>query len=442
MDVMKKVLLTGATGVMGYASLPLLSSHPDSVSVRVLARHSAKNEKRLAPYQDKGVEVVWGDLMNYDDVRKASERTDMIIHLGGIVSPMADWHPEQTVKVNVGSMKNIIRAVDELGQKENTAVVYIGSVAQYESRDLDQPWGAAGDPLTPAYFDSYAYSKIEAERLLTESGIRRWVSLRQSGILHPGLLSKADDPIMFHVPLRGVLEWATVEDSARIVESLAVTDIPDDFWKRFYNISSGPSYRLSNYEFEKMLLEAMGCPSPEKVFDANWFATRNFHGMWYADADRLEEYLHFRADIPAAEYFKQMAKGLPWYFKLTPLAPAWIIKMSMKSVAKKEKLGTLWWLATGDEGRIKAHFGGREEWAKIPDWAHYPKMTADETERTDVPEDAVKEIDAGVMSSLEFDVPEELTCERGHHYRLTPRARLLGGHGCPECGRLRAQGIM
>lgn len=441
MNIMKKVLLTGATGVMGYASLPLLTSHSGELSVRVLARHSAKNEKKLTPFRKRGMEVAWGDLTSYEDVRRALEGVDILLHLGGMVSPLADRYPDKTVEVNVGSMENIISAINELKQTESTEVVYIGSVAQYGFHNLDNPWGETGEPLIPAFYDAYAYSKIEAERLLTESGIHRWVSLRQSGILHPGLLTKTDDPIMFHVPLRGVLEWATVEDSARLLESLCVTRLPEEFWRKFYNISSGPSYRLSNYEFEKIILKSTGCPPPEKIFEPHWFATRNFHGMWYVDSDRLEEYLHFRANVPVDEYFRNMTKGLPWYFKLSPLAPAWIIKLAMKRVAKKKGLGTLWWFETGDEGRIEAHFGSRKEWKEISGWGHQPEMTADESIRNNIPRNAVRKPGEAFPASPESDIPEELTCGKGHHYRLTPRARLLGGHVCPECGRLRAKGI-
>ena len=141
---------------------------------------------------------------------------------------------------------------------------------------------------------------------------------------------------MFHVPLRGVLEWATVEDSARAMVNLCRFDLPEDFWCRFYNIGSGPDYRLTNYEFECKLLKSINCPSPEKIFDTKWFVLRNFHGQWYSDSQVLEDYLHFRANIPVDEYFKQMSEKLPKYYKLAKIAPAPIIKMVMKQIANKD----------------------------------------------------------------------------------------------------------
>ena len=41
-------------------------------------------------------------------------------------------------------------------------------------------------------------------------------------------------------------------------------------------------YRLTNFEFEELLLGTLGIGSTKKLFDANWFILRNFHGQWYA----------------------------------------------------------------------------------------------------------------------------------------------------------------
>ena len=34
---------------------------------------------------------------------------------------------------------------------------------------------------------------------------------------------------MFHVPIRGVLEWATIEDSGRLLLNVCKDDVPE-FW--------------------------------------------------------------------------------------------------------------------------------------------------------------------------------------------------------------------
>ena len=444
-----KVFLTGATGVMGSAGLKFLTAEPEKYAVTVLARDSKRNRRKLLPFQEKGVKVIWGDLTNPADVEKGVRDAEIVLHVGGMVSPAADWYPEKTIEVNVSSMKNIVDAIRKIS-KENPAaqeakVIYIGSVSQYGNKSIPNHWGEVGDPLFPAKYDAYAYSKIEAERILAESGIKRWVSLRQTGILHPGLLMKASDPIAFHVPIRGVLEWVTAEDSGRLLERVCHRDVPEDFWCDFYNIGGGESYRMTNYEFECKILKAIGCPPPEKVFKPSWFATQNFHGMWYRDSDRLEDILHFRSGESVDEYFSRMVKDLPFYFKLTPLAPSFIIRSVMKRVANTPKLGTLWWLRNNDEPHINAAFGSREEWQKIGSWDTLdltvpPKASQKTTHSKDISAGGKVFDNITLLGEYTGDDKEPLPwkCNKGHNFTASMHLIYRGGHRCPHCVRSEA----
>lgn len=455
-----KVFLTGATGVMGTAGLKQLTADSGNYDVTALVRDTKVNRKKMLPFQKKGVNVIWGDLTDYNDVVKGIDDAEIILHVGGMVSPKADWYPEKTIEVNVAAMRNIVEAVKSYAKshpdKTEPKVVYIGSVAQYGNRAIPEHWGGVGDPLTPAVFDAYAYSKIEAERILAESGLKRWVSLRQTGILHPGLLMKASDPISFHVPIRGVLEWVSVDDSGRLLEKVCHRDVPQQFWCDFYNIGGGESYRMTNYEFEKRLLAAIGCPPPEKVFEPSWFATKNFHGMWYYDSDRLENFLHYRSGETSDDYFKRMVASLPLYFKLTPIAPAFIIKAVMKRVAHTPKLGTLWWVKNNIEPRIKAAFGSNEERERIKGWdtldLTIPSKKVPEHEsdsyHTDlcsyqnhgnyhknVYADRVSFDNVSLISEYNGDYKALLKwkCLEGHEFEASMMLVERGGHRCPHC---------
>ena len=55
------VFLTGATGTMGWAGLQELLAHKENYNIRVLARKSEKNIRKLGPLM-QDIEVIWGDL--------------------------------------------------------------------------------------------------------------------------------------------------------------------------------------------------------------------------------------------------------------------------------------------------------------------------------------------------------------------------------------------
>lgn len=458
----KTVFITGATGNMGWAAFQEILKKKDRFSIRLLARGSEKNRKKLAPWlNDPDVTVVWGDLVNLEDVKKAMAGSDFVLHIGGMVSPAADYYPEKTLKVNVGAAKNVVEAVKAQPNADDIKVVYIGSVAQYGNRMGEILWGRAGDPVRASLYDMYSVSKCEAEKIFVDSGLKHWVSLRQSGILYAGIL-KVVNPTAFHVPVRGALEWATVEDSGRLMANVIEDWVPEEFWNRFYNISSGEQYRMSNYEFEERLLKGLGLPGPDKVFEPQWFALKNFHGMWYEDADVLESYLHFRANVPVDEYFAQMKSKLPWFYKLAFLAPAFVVRMVMKPYAFEKGMGTQDWVKNNPE-KLNAYYGGIEAYNEIKTWAQMrPGYMEKNLEKASASGEAAvldhgwdesKSIfaltDEEIRAAAEFrggkflgsadgkpGTQYEWECEHGHRFTASLEYVLLGGGWCPECGYL------
>lgn len=451
------VFLTGATGVMGTAGLKELLARRDMYDIRVLALPTKDDKKKLAPYKDE-IEIIWGDLRCYNDVLRGVTGSDIVLHVGGMVSPKADYKPKTTLSTNVGAARNIRDAVLAQGDKQ-PKVVYIGSVAQMGDRREPLHWGRTGDPICVSAYDHYGITKVMAERILTDSGIRRWVSLRQSGILYPAILNNYD-PIMFHVPIRGVLEWTTVEDSGRLLERVCRPTVPDEFWNRYYNIGSGPEYRISNYEFESTLLEAIGCPRPEQIFDAQWFTTRNFHGMWYLDGDVLEDYLHFRANIKLRDYFDQLSRSrtLPLgirFAKATKVAKLipHIVKLAMAFMAYRKTHGTQRWIKERNPQRISAYYGSMEEYHAIPDWKHTDLSHNSENavilnhgydENKPMEEFTIEDMQRAAifrggaclstsMTKGDWDTQLLWQCAEGHTFKASPRLVLLGGHWCPEC---------
>ena len=450
----KTVFLTGATGTMGHAGLVELSKRLDRFNITLLASTSKINKEKLAAYEAMaGIRIVWGDLTNYQDVLNGVMGADYVLHVGGMVSPAADYFPKKTLKVNTTAAQYIVDAVKAQPNSDRIKVVYIGAVAQTGHRNAPVHWGRTGDPINISVYDHYAISKTIAERIFVESGIKHWACLRQTGILCPELLFKGSDPITFHVPLDGVLEWATAEDSGRLLANVCEEEVPDEFWNRFYNISSGPSFRLTNYEFESKLLKAIGCPAPEKIFEPNWFAIRNFHGQWYTDSDLLEGYLHFRSNQTCDDYFKWMARQVPWYFHLAKIVPPIFIKLGMGAIAKKPGLGTRNWIKNRHQDRISAYFGSYEDWQAIPGW---DKIRTERPSETPVfldhgydeskpksewnIEDMRKAAEfrggkclSPAMTKGNLSTPLDWECQFGHRFKASPTLVLLGGHWCPEC---------
>ena len=144
----KVVFLTGATGDMGFSALQKLAENLDQVHLRILARDSEKNRKKLEPYEGK-IEIIWGDLKDDEKLRQCVAGADIVLHPGAFISPRCDDVPEEAFLVNYGSTLSMLKSIKELGQSETTRFVYVGSCAMTGDRMPPVHWGRVGDPMKP-----------------------------------------------------------------------------------------------------------------------------------------------------------------------------------------------------------------------------------------------------------------------------------------------------
>ena len=213
----KTVFITGTTGSMGSAGLKILLDRRDRFDIVTLVRPSQKNKEMMRQYAaEAGLNIIWGDLTNFDDVLKCVTGADIILHPAAMIAPEADHNPVLARKINVGSIENIVRAIKAQPEPDRIKLVNIGSVAMTGDRLYPIHVGRTGDPFKPSIYDAYACSKIDAERVVAESQLRYWVSLRQTFVAIPDTLALMD-PIMFHQPLETCIELCTQHDAGLLL---------------------------------------------------------------------------------------------------------------------------------------------------------------------------------------------------------------------------------
>lgn len=466
---MKKqtVFITGATGGMGFESLKQILEDKEKQNIIILVRDSEKNRKLLKDYQDiPELTIKWGDLTNYQDVYDCVKEADIVLHIAAFVSPAADYYPDKAMKNNLGSTKNIVDAIIDQGRELEVKLVNIGTVAETGDRMPPIHWGRVGDPLKPSMFDYYAVSKIAAERYVIESGLKYWVSLRQTGIIGKAMAGIVD-AIMFHNCLDNVLEYVSDRDSGRLMRNLCLYTadgtLQDEFWGHIYNIGGGESCRVSTYEMYQRLYGDIGFTNLDYVIDPKWYATRNFHGHFYLDSDKLENYLHFRQD--SIEYFydayKENLGATVGASKVICKFPGGqkLMGSIMKKVFLKQALtehGTVHFIRDHVDDHIDAYWGSKKNWDNIPDklsdMKHFTdwdkKIVLDHGYDETKPESELNLADvAGAakfrggeclsesMETGNWSNKLKFQCAFGHTFEASPRLILEGGHWCPECER-------
>ena len=317
----KTVLLTGASGEVGYEAFKELLKRKDKYKIRLLCLDNKQERKLFEPYADEA-ELIWGDLRNPDRVNLAATGVDAVIHVGAIIPPVADENPDLARAVNVEGTRNILSAIQE--QSPRPKIVYTSSISVYGDR-VENPYIRVGDSLNPSVGDEYAKTKIEAETLIQESDLS-WAIFRLCGILTSRLKIQ---PLMFHMPLKTALEWCHRADAGyALVEALEHEEV----WGKIFNLGGGEHCRIEAKDFVVKMFSFYGL-KPASL-PARAFATKNFHSGYYADGDELEEILRFQRST-LERYFETVRKQISAAQRFfVGLIPSWATRKYFENLSE------------------------------------------------------------------------------------------------------------
>lgn len=474
----KLIALTGATGAMGGEVLLSLMQSAQNFTVRCLINDKRKRfpkfvNKTLKKYKDR-IEILRGNVSRYVDCEKLIDGADYVINCASVIPPKSDHNPENTYKSNFLGTKNIVDAIKSSGRGDDIAYVHIATVAMYGHRAYPHLWARVGDPMISSDYDVYSMYKMQAERYVLESGLKKFVSLRQTAVLHKYMFANnLKDGLMFHTVWNGALEWVTDVDSGILCRKLVEKDVNGelkDFWNAIYNVGGGETCRVTGFESFNRCFRLVG-KGAKKFFKPNWNITRNFHGVWFSDSDELEHFLEYRTET-FEDFWTRMGKKY-WYFKLGAVVPAPVISaLAIKRLFKNTN-SPEYWLKHGKEGRIKAFFGGRDAYESIPQkWGNYPLICENKlADGSFIDYKAIKDINNAKLLEHGYDDKKPLNllnledlksaaafrggkcienewnaadlrnlhkkvkwqCRDGHNFELTPFTVLKGGYWCPHC---------
>jgi len=104
----KNILLTGGSGFLGRALIARLQKEWNPASILVLARDEGK---LLSIKQEFGVDILPGDVTDWNSVTKAMHGVNQVFHLSGFKHlPLAETASEQAIKTNVIGSMNVLDA--------------------------------------------------------------------------------------------------------------------------------------------------------------------------------------------------------------------------------------------------------------------------------------------------------------------------------------------
>ncbi|MBD3196759.1 MAG: NAD-dependent epimerase/dehydratase family protein [Candidatus Lokiarchaeota archaeon] len=274
-----RILITGASGTIGYHTYQKLITNLDKFILRIFLRGSKKNRKLFKEYEEQ-IEIFWGDILNFEKCKKAVADQNIIIHAAALIPPAAYKDQEYTKEVNITGTENILKAIQNHSQ--SVKIIFTSSIAVYGDR-LENPFIKSGDPTNPN--DIYGKTKVAAENLIINSGLD-YLIFRISYVATVNSLKF--DPVMFRMPLDTPIELIDPNDVATaIINAISSKDI----WNKTYLLAGGEKNRILFRNLINKLFSIMGFGKnflPESAFAKNGF------NCGYCDTDEIQNKLKFQ----------------------------------------------------------------------------------------------------------------------------------------------------
>jgi short-subunit dehydrogenase len=315
-----RILLTGAFGNIGAHTLDELLRRGHQVRAFDLPtranRKAARSLSRIP-----GCEVAWGDLRRPDDVARAVDGVEAVIHLAFVIPKLSatgissEAQPDWARQINVGGTRNLIEAMR--AQPTPPRLLFASSLHVY-GRTYDRtPPLSADDPIDP--IEHYARHKSECEQLVRGSGLT-WAIYRLPATLPIRLVL---DLGMFDVPLDNRIEFGHVRDvAAAFAQGLETEAV----WGRLWLIGGGARCQVRYGELVSTVLDASGVgmlPAQaftREPFPTDWLDTRESERLLHYQRRTLQDYA---ADLRALMGFRRHL-----VVALRPIVRWWLLRLS------------------------------------------------------------------------------------------------------------------
>lgn len=280
---MAEILITGGAGNLGRTLAQRLRE--EGHRLRILDLPSCD----YSPFQGwDRMQIIHGDILDLQGLKESLEGVDWIYHLAAILPPGSEIDRERTFRVNVEGTRCLLDACGGLG--EPPKVIFASSVSVYGDTSWEAGIIRPDHPVQPN--DWYAESKVEAERILIDSGIPH-VNLRVSGIVIPAFLDPPE-PWPFTGDQR--IELVALED---VIRAMVVILGVEEILGHTLLIAGGRSWQVTGEQYVRRWGEIMEIPLDEMSFQnqPGWL-------NWY-DTTESQTLLNYQR-ITLNEFFKQL----------------------------------------------------------------------------------------------------------------------------------------
>lgn len=253
------ILLTGAFGNIGISTLKAMAGRGHRIRCFDLP---CRTNRRLALKHASDMQVVWGDMRRIEDLQRAVQDQDLVIHLAALIPELShtgqnsEQHPALAQAVNVGGMRKLLQVLKAMPKP--ASILFTSTLHVYGRTQQLPPPRTIDCAVNPV--ELYAKQKVICEQLLMDSGLQ-WAVFRLAAAIPVRMVfSRA----MFQVPLHNRIEFVHTLDVGMALANAVDQDL---LWGKRWLIGGGAQCQLTYGDMLNQVMALMGqAPLPAKLF--------------------------------------------------------------------------------------------------------------------------------------------------------------------------------
>ena len=294
MIVLKKVLVTGAGGAVGIQVIKYLLSE-GKYEITALDLRNKNSQKRLRRYRRR-INLIYGDMNDSILVDALVKDHDYIIHLAGVMPPIADIKHNLSEMVDYKGTENLIKAINMF--QPDAYFIYASSTTIYG----DVKSANIGTKSKLTSLDYYSKTKLKIEKMIQDK-VKNYIIMRIPLVL----TNPKTGAFMYNVKLDSTVEAITDNDAGYMFVN-ALNHL-DELNKKVWNATGG---EMTTDTYRNLLVNVLRIYGISfKYILTMFFVDKNFYSHTYLDSQALEDILEFRSDSMSSYYMrlKRQVKG-------------------------------------------------------------------------------------------------------------------------------------
>lgn len=297
---MKNILITGAAGTVGKKVIKYLLME-GKYNITAVDLKTSYNKHVLKKYR-KRVEIIYADITNDANFEDAVKKSDFVIHLAGIMPPLADLNENLTYKGDYKGTENIVRILDFFNP--NCHLLYASSTTVYGKQDSDTV--SINTKINEESLGAFAKNKLNSENIIKEK-LKNYSIYRLPVIL----CNPIESNFMFSYKANKRFEVVSDEDVGYMF-SRAIDKI-SELNKKTFNVGGGEACITTGSKLNNDMLKYYGLTS--KYLKTKLFIDKNFYSYIYKDSNKLDDILTYRNDSIDSYFLRTKRKEKNYYIR-------------------------------------------------------------------------------------------------------------------------------